>query len=338
MKTLIIGAVISSLGCHSNPDIDTYLTNLHQNGNLNGNVLVLKEGKTVYEKSFGYADGSKSTMLNKDYRFNVGSVYKEFPAVAIMQLVENNQLSIDDKISKYLPELPEWSQQVSIKNLLQYSSGLPKINFGAYFGKGLPITDADIMNDLQNIKTLEFAPGTDYLYSNNNPILLIKIVERITKTSFSEYLEKNVFASAGMDNTVVKKEYPYTDTNLMAIPFDTEFKEDVFKMTVNGPLFSSTTSDMAQWFENLGDFKIISKESVKLLSETAIAGENIQSPLGACLWENEDISKHEHHGSSGNYECLVTRFEQEDITIVVLTNQKHGNVHEITEAIYGFVK
>jgi len=334
----VVGSVITLFGTQAFGQIDTYLSKLHQNGNLNGNVLVIKDGKTLYEKSFGYTDGTKTNRLNKDYRFDVGSVYKEFPAVAIMQLVETKQLSLDDKLSKYLPELPEWSKRIAIKNLLQYSSGLPRIAWGNYFGKGLGITDADIMQDLQNIDTLAFEPGTDYIYSNYNPILLIKIVERITNTSYSAYLESHIFAPAGMKSTVVKKEYPYKDKTLMAMPFDADFKEDAHDIAVDGLLFSSTAEDMARWFESLGDFKLISKQSVQQLSETAKEGENIQAPLGACLWENDDITQHAHHGSSGNYECLVTRYKQEGITIVILTNQKHGNVHEITDAIYGMVK
>ena len=208
LKTLVVGSVIALFGGQAFGQIDTYLNQIHQNGQLNGNVLVIKDGKTVYENSFGYADGSKKIALNKDYRFNVGSVYKEFPAVAIMQLVENKKLALDDKVSKYLPELPEWSKRIAIKNLLQYSSGLPQIAWGNYFGKGLGITDADIMRDLQNMDTLAFEPGTDYIYSNNNPLLLIKIVERITNTSYSEYLENHVLAPAGMKSSVVKKEYP----------------------------------------------------------------------------------------------------------------------------------
>ena len=108
--------------------IDIFLQEQFKDGKLNGNVLVVKDGKKIYEKSFGYADGSKKTLLDENYRFNIGSIYKEFPAVAIMQLKEKNLLRTDDKISKYLTGLPEWSEKVSIKNLLQYSSGLPTID------------------------------------------------------------------------------------------------------------------------------------------------------------------------------------------------------------------
>ena len=106
-NVLLLNLCISLFGCQNNKQIDTYLSELHHQGKLNGNVLVLKNGKTLYEKSFGYTDGSKSKLLNKDYRFNIGSVYKEFPAVAIMQLQEQNRIQLDDKVSKYITDLPK---------------------------------------------------------------------------------------------------------------------------------------------------------------------------------------------------------------------------------------
>ncbi len=315
---------------NSKSQIDSYLNELHQNGKLNGNILVVKDDKTLYEKSFGYADGSKNTPLKKDFRFNIGSVYKEFPAVAVMQLSEKNLLNTDDKIQKYLPNLPSWSKEISIKHLLQYSSGLPNIKADEYVRKNLTLSDELILKDLQNIKELEFESGTDYLYSNYNPILLMKIVEKVTRKTFSEYAKENIFEPYGLNSTIIKDQYPYKDNNLMAIPFDKGFEKDNFKITISGVLFTSTTNDMYRWFKQLDSFKIISKDSLKFLSETVKKGNNIQSPLGVGVWENDKIIEHTHHGSMINYECVIRRFKQNDLTIVILTNQNYRNVYDIS--------
>ncbi len=313
--------------------IDSLLEKQYKSGKLNGNVLVVRKGKKIYEESFGFVDGSKTTRLNRNYRFNIGSVYKEFPAVAIMQLQEKKLIQLDDKIQKYLPNLPKWSEKVSIKHLLQYSSGLPRISFGKYFGKGLTITDAAIMNDIHNIEKLQFEPGTDYLYSNLNPILLIKIVESIKKQRFTDYAEKNLFEPYGMKNTLVKAQYPYKDRSVMAIPFNAEFKEDNYKIKDSSVLFTSTAYDLYKWFEKLDSFKIINKKSVKFLSETAKDGDNIQAPLGNVVWKNKKLVEHTHHGSTANYEGIVRRFKKDKLIIVILTNRKNGNVHEISNKI-----
>ncbi len=337
-KLLLLSLIISLFGCKSHENVDSYLNELYQEGELNGNVLIIKNDSTIYEKSFGFTDGSKSEILNKDYRFDIGSVFKEFPAVAIMQLQEKNSINLNDKISKYVSGLPKWAEKISVKNLLQYSSGLPQIPWNEYFSNGIKITDEHIMNDLQNIETLEFEPGSDYLYSNNNPILLIKIVENITQSTFNDYIKANILNPLSMNGTVINNQYPYKDKTLMAIPFDTDFKEDNYEVSIKSLLISSTARDMSIWFEQLGDFNIVSKQSIKTLSEEAKWGFNIQSPLGLCDWENDKIIEHSHHGSSGNYECVVRRFKQDDITIVILTNQKHENVYDISDEIYKILK
>jgi CubicO group peptidase (beta-lactamase class C family) len=337
-KFLLLSLIISLLGCQNHENVDSYLNELYQEGELNGNILITENNKIVYEKSFGFTDGSKSELLNKDYRFDIGSVFKEFPAVAIMQLKEKNHINLNDKLSKHISGLPNWAEEISIKNLLQYSSGLPQIPWDEYFSKGIKITDEDIIKDLQSIENLEFEPGSDYLYSNNNPILLIKIVENVTQSKFNDYVQVNILNILNMNSTVINDQFPYKDKTLMAIPFDSDFKEDDYEISIKNLLISSTARDMSVWFEQLGDFNIVSKQSIKTLSEEAKWGFNIQSTLGLCDWENDKIIEHSHHGSSGNYECIVRRFKQDDITIVILTNQKHENVYDISDEIYKILK
>ena len=221
---------------------------------------------------------------------------------------------------------------------MQYSSGLPQIDWNTHFSKNITINEAVLIKGLQRIDTLQFEPGSDYLYSNNNPILLIKIVEQITQSTFTDYIQENIFNPNKMNGTVIKDQYPYTDKILMAIPFNTDFKEDDYSIAVKSLMFTSTARDMANWFKNIGDFKVVSKESVKTLSVEAKEGDNNQSPLGKAIWKNDNLIEHSHHGSTANYECVVRRFKQDGITIVILTNQKHQNVYEISDELYKMIK
>jgi CubicO group peptidase (beta-lactamase class C family) len=236
-----------------------------------------------------------------------------------------------------LPELPVWSRKISIKNLLQYSSGLPKVEWNEFFNQGINVTDQDILHQIKDVNRLEFEPGTNYLYSNCNPILLIKIVEKITQSDFKAYLEQNIFTPLEMEGTTIKNQYPYKDKSLMAIPFNVEFVEDAYKVSSASLLFSSTARDLQKWFETLDDFKVVNKESLKLLSQEAIVGDNIQSPIGRGVWKNDRLVEHSHHGSTASYECIARRFKHDAITIVILTNQKHRNVFEISDMIYKIV-
>ncbi len=325
-------------GCQSFETIDDYLNHLHQREQLNGNILVMKEGKIHYQQSFGFSDGTKNSRLTADFSFNIGSIYKEFPAVAIMQLKEQGLLTLDDNIADYVDDLPNWSKRIAIKHLLQYSSGLPRVNWSKYFGNGLQITSAAIDDDLKAIESLAFEPGTDYLYTNYSPILLISIVEKVTKENFATYVSKALFQPIGIHNIAIKRQYPFPERSLMAIPFDEDLNEDDYTLAVDNLLFTATAMDLAKWIEAVGQFKVLSRSSVNFLSATVIKGENIQSPLGRCVWENGIITEHSHHGASGNYECIVRRFPEENVVIVLLTNRKKGNVHAISDQLLALMR
>jgi len=345
---LFLTLTLSMFGCKQmqvldtapliNKKIDSILQEYHAKETFNGSILVIKDENVLYKNSFGYADGFKKIALTENHRFGIGSIYKEFPAVAIMQLYEADNIQLEDTIDQYLPNLPEWSSQITIKNLLQYTSGLPRINFGKYFSQNKTIRESDVLSDIQNIEHLDFPPGTDYLYSNNNPFLLIKIIESVSGKTFTTYTQEHLFEPYNLKNTIIKDQYPYTDTTLMAIPINEAFEEDQYNINVSAILFSSTTEDLYHWMKALHSYSIISKQSLLTLSETATVGSsNLQAPLGNCKVSNNTISEHIHHGSSGNYEGIIQRFNNEDLSIVVLTNQKHQNVFEITEEIRGII-
>ena len=319
---------------HTTEKIDLILNKLHKQGKFNGNVLVVKQGKKLYNKSFGYTDSSKKELLSSGFRFGIGSIYKEFPAVAIMQLSEEGKLNINDTIQMYLPNLPRWSEIVTIKNLLQYSSGLPKIDFGKYFSANQLISDTDIYNDLTNIQELEFQPGTDYIYSNNNPFLLIKIVEKISGQSFKNYVKEKLFSPNNLKNTVFKEQYPYKNNASMALPFNANFEQDNYKINTPTMLLSSNVEDLYNWIKELHSFNIINRESLNFLTETAkIENKDMQAPLGNGLLSNGQITEHTHHGSMGNYECLIQHYNKEGLSIIILTNQKNSNVFDISKNI-----
>lgn len=334
---LLLPLLMLLIGCKKPTDISTYLTELHQEGKLNGTVLVMKNDSLFYEGSFGNADASGTEKLTQDHRFNIGSIYKEFPAVAIMQLQEQGKLQLDDKLSRYVSGLPEWSHRVSIKNLLQYTSGLPKMKFDEHFDKGIIVTDQVIWNDLQNVEELEFEPGRGYTYTNYSPMLLIKIIESISKQGFPAYVSENLFEPYGLHKAKINFQYPYLDRSFMAIPFDENLEEDKYNIKINWILFSATTTDLYAWFKHLDSFKIISKESVKFLSEEANSGRNIQAPIGYCDWDKGDIQEHIHHGSSASYEGLVQHYKKDGLMIILLTNQKQGNLFDIADTIYDLV-
>ncbi len=303
---------------------------------LNGNVLIAKNDSVIFRRSYGFADPDKTRLLTADHQFAMGSIQKELTAVAIMHLYEDGALQLDDSLSQYFPDFPRWADSVTLRHLLQYSSGLPVIEWDQYFLSGKVPNQQHLVDGLQFLPGLAFSPGTDYLYSNYNPFLLERIVELVSGLEFCIFTQEELFYPHDLNGFQFKHRYPFSDTSLIALPFDDDFNTEDIAYEIS--TVCATSTGLYQWFRKLDNFSLLSESSMSTLSEVAISGHNIQAPLGRCDWEDGDISLHLHHGSHGNYESLVQGYKQEGLIIVLQTNQKHGNVHDIAEELRRLVK
>ncbi|WP_400077825.1 serine hydrolase domain-containing protein [Winogradskyella sp. R77965] len=324
--------VFSNISCQYN-SIDEYLEEQYINGKLNGNVLVVKNNEVLYENSFGIAHPQTKEKLTAAHRFNIGSIYKEFPGVAVMQLFEKGSLNLDNMVGDYLNDLPAWASLISIQQLFQYTSGLPKVPWENYTESNKPVTEELILNDLKRVEELSFEPGSDYLYSNYNPLLLTLIVEKVSMLSFEDYVHQYIFKSAKMIDSYFAKRTPYEDEKLPAVAFDENYNPYPFIIHESKFLMSFTTKDLYQWLYHLHSYQLISKESLKFLSER----EGSQSPLGVLEWDDNMLEVHHHHGESGNYEAVIRYYPEDDLYIVILKNQKFFNVIDMADEIHDIV-
>lgn len=297
---------------------------LHQTNRLglfNGNVLVVDNGKVIYKNAIGYNDALKAGMLTEQYRFHIGSIAKEFNAVGIMMLKEQGKLSLDDKVSKYLTGLPKWADKVSIRNLLQYTSGVPDVKWKTVKG------DADNLADLQKLEKLDFEPGTQYAYNNNNVFLQRRIIEKITGLAFNKFVETKILKPLGMNNSVVD---PAESTPLMAKSFDNNNKPGSFFYPITGWV-ATTLHDFYKWEQALEHFKLISPASTKELLTPFAAGN--QCGLGGGSMKGDKLEFHQHDGASVFYQALLTGEPGKGRTVILLTNNKQNNIFDINNAI-----
>ena len=174
-----------------------------------GNVLISKNDKIIYKKSFGFADAETSTKNTEASIFSIASVTKPLTAVGIMKLVDQGKLTLETPISIYFPNfIPDFSKNITIRHLLNHSSGM-QANIGRIddHGNGLmPRENAITLNELfEKFKDskLKFEPGTGYEYNNFGYTLLAYIIENVTKLSYADYMEEAVFKPAKMKNTSV---------------------------------------------------------------------------------------------------------------------------------------
>ncbi|GEA11986.1 serine hydrolase domain-containing protein [Alteromonas sp. KUL49] len=161
---------------------------------FNGSIAVMVNRGPVANFSGGSTQDSQP--ITPTHRFSSGSVGKEFTTVAILKLVEEQKLSLDDSILKYLDWLPQWAEDINVEHVLNHTSGLPKIRWYEN------IQTEEVIDQMTQIPELAFAPGSGYLYGNINVVVRALIVERVTGKTFTKYLEETFFKPLGMTNTV----------------------------------------------------------------------------------------------------------------------------------------
>ncbi|MVM34105.1 serine hydrolase [Spirosoma sp. HMF4905] len=153
-----------------NNRIDSLMHAAHQLGVFNGNVLVVHQGTIQYRNSLGYADGSRTKKLTIDKLFDIGSISKEFNGVSLLLLQQQGKLSLNNRLSQYLKDLPTWADSIQLRHLINYTSGLPI---------SAATSDQQIHDELKSLKTLAFRPGKAYAYSYSNVYLQRQVIEAI---------------------------------------------------------------------------------------------------------------------------------------------------------------
>jgi CubicO group peptidase (beta-lactamase class C family) len=317
---LVFAPLVLMAGTPVSPRIQEILESAHEKDEFNGVALVAEKGRISHLAAYGTVGASPGQLLSIHHRFNIGSISKEFSAAAILQVREKHHLSLDDSIARFLPDLPKWAAQVTVRNLLDYTSGVPDMSWRSIK------SDADAYADIRQFPALEFAPGTRYAYTHNNVMLRQFIVEKITGMSFNDYVRQHIFKPCDMKRALLNAA---PDAPLLARAFNVERKEDSTDMPVTGIAYV-TAVDVLNWSECLHEGRVISSESIRLLGQSF---EPRNGGLGDTVWVNGRLVVHSHEGQSRNFEALMRSNLESGETIILLGNSKRQKLHEIADAI-----
>lgn len=301
--------------------LDTLLNRSHRLGLFNGNVLVIDHGKELYRKAIGAADASGKTNLTDRYRFHIGSIAKEFNAVSIMMLQEQGKLSIDDPITKYLDGMPGWMNKITIRNVLQYSSGVPDLKWKAITSDAVGIDSIK-----QKIKP-DFEPGTQYAYNNSNTLLQRQIVACVSGRSFAGFVIQNILRPLKMSASLVD---PDDAAPLMAKSYTNALVQVPLVSAISG-WTAVTLDDFYKWEQSLEQFKLISPASTKILLTPFAPGK--QCGLGGGAMDGDQLGKHTHDGTAMQYQALLTADVKQGRTVILLTNNRQNSLYDINSAI-----
>lgn len=278
---------------------DSVFSELYKKGKFNGNVLLAENGKVILSKSYGIANEATGEPLIENSVFELASVSKQFTAMAVMMLKEKGKLALDDSIGKYIPELKFYGN-VTIRNLLNHTGGLPdymeSVYTAAVASKKIAVNKDIVATLAKNKMPAVFKPGEKYEYSNTGYALLSYIIEKVSGTSYKNYLEKNIFKPLGMEHSLVYTRrfapqkianyaygYIYSDSLKKWILPDEDKDMDLViwldGITGDGSV-NSTTTDLLKWDRALYTNKLISKESMQEMFTPPVLQNNQATQYG----------------------------------------------------------
>lgn len=308
--------------------VDSLLDSAYGGERSGASVLIAQKNQIIYHRAFGKANLEAGLPMSTEHITRIGSVTKQFTAVAILKLAEEGKLSLQDPLTKYLPDYSTQGHVVTVEHLLTHTSGIVSYTDMPEWTEEVRRKDfapLDLINTFK-VDTLEFAPGTAWNYNNTGYFILGYIIEKVSGQSYSTYLQDHFFTPLQLKNTL------YGDDRRIlkhrAIGYQKNGNEfahaDYLSMTqpyAAGSLMS-TTGDLFTWHKALHAGKIISASSLKLAFTDYILANGKPSHYGYGFFFGNLLGSPtiEHSGGINGYLTQTLYLPQEDIYIAILTN------------------
>lgn len=326
--------------------IDAYLSHLAATGALTGSVLVAHNGN-VFSKGYGPADKDAHILNMVQTMFRIGSVTKQFTAMAILILQERGKLHVQDALCTYIANCPQDWRPITLYDLLIHTSGIPDYtNFADFVATwNQPTTPAQLIARFKD-SPLDFSPGKKWSYSNSGYILLGYIIERVSGESYIAFLQQNIFTPLNMKHTGYDDSQPHLPTHATGY-YANYVRPEFYDMSVfdaAGALYSNV-EDLYTWDQALARHTLVSQQSLDAMFAPHIPcpphGCALSTDLGygyAWFIAQEPEGRLIYHlGRIDGYLSFNGFYPARKITVVVLSNLEGTNVLRIATTLAGMV-
>lgn len=310
--------------------VDEVFSDLTKPGSPGCALAVYRDGKIIYAKGYGLANIEENVAITPQSVFDIGSTSKQFTAASILLLEKQGKLSVNDDVRKFIPELPNYEQKITILQLLNHTSGL-RDYLTLFELAGINIdsvtTDGDALALITRQKTLNFAPGTDWLYSNSGFFLLSVIVQRASGKTLREFASENIFAPLEMTHTQYRDDHAALIAN-RAMAYDEQedkagYKLDVsyFEQTGDGAVHTSV-EDLQKWDENFYSPRVGGKEFLAEMQARGklSGGKVLEYAKGLFVQDYRGLRTVSHGGAWGGYRAELLRFPDQHFSVACLCN------------------
>src|SRR5215217_1097326 len=311
-------------------------------------AAVSLNGETVFEKAFGLADLEHNVPNTTQTIFESGSVAKQFTAAAIVLLQQDGKLRLDDQVKKYIPELPDYGSPLTIRHLLNHTSGLR--DWGTVLsltgaGRGDRVITQDLALDvIIHQRALDFTPGSEYSYSNSGYNLAAIIVERVSKQKFPAFVEERLFKPLGMKSSSWRDDYQRVvpgRAQAYARQGNGPWRLNMPFMNVygNGGMLT-TVGDWMKWNAML-DSHSLGAPLVEALETRGVLndGRKISYALGLVVDKYKGLKDVSHGGATAGYQTFLARYPDNKVSVGVMCNgtspSAGGIATSLTDEIFG---
>lgn len=317
----------------TNDKVDSIFERYTKSGSPGCALAVMKDGEIVYQQGYGLANLEHNLPILPSTVFNIGSMAKQFTAFAIALLEDEGKLSHDDDIRKYLPEMHDFGQTITIRHLIHHTSGLrgsfPELLALAEWRDTDTTTTDDVCRLLKAQRELNFHPGDEFLYVNPNYVLLALICEQVSGQSFATFCQERIFGPLGMTRSVIN------DSFVKMIPGRAlGYYDDEQGNWLNAPLTDSvvgptnvytTVEDLARWDENFYAGQVGGRAVIERIEQPGRLNDGTELDYAFGLMvgptrQHRGWQMVEHGGGQGGYGAWMVRLPELHLSVVVLFN------------------
>jgi CubicO group peptidase (beta-lactamase class C family) len=332
----------ATVAAQTSPDaaVDQYIRAEMQKRHIPGlALLVAREGKIVRAQGYGFSNLELQVPVKPETIFQSGSMGKQFTATAVMMLVEEGKVALDDPLTKYFPGAPPAWNQVTVRNLLSHTGG-----FGDYpdnFDFRRDYTEDELLKIVESIP-LAYPPGTKYDYSNLGFLTLGILIHRVSGEFYGDFLEQRIFRPLGMTTTRVISEADIIPNRAAGYRWakgewkNQEWVSPTLNTTADGALYFSIL-DLAKWDAALYTEKLLKRSSLDQMWTVAKYKDGTpNSSHYGFGWFIDTINGHrviEHGGQWQGFNTNISRYVDDKLTVVVLTNLDHCEPGEIAHGV-----
>jgi len=333
-------ALATSPGAARADAIDDYINTEMTRQHIPGLALgIMQHGQLIRAQGYGFANLEHSVPVHPDTVFETGSVGMQFTAVAVMLLVEDGKLQLDDPLRKYLPQAPRTWAPITIRQVLNHTSGLPTTPNGEF---RRDYTDDELLNIIYK-QELNFPAGTHWSFSYTGYLVLGMLIKKATGESYADLLTRRVFAPLGM-RTIRVMDYLAIIPNRAAgyelrngELRNQEWVSPTANSTADGPFIFSVL-DYARWDAAIGH-KILQPPSWALIAQPAPLSQGRTYPYGFGWYLGHDADQEiwRHAGSWQGFQSFAIRYLGNQLTVIALTNSDNANPTSIVRHVAGML-